>query len=69
MEITQAPVIRKSTGPRTAEGKNRSKHNAVKHGILSRVTLLKGEPKAEYDALLAGLREDFKPDGTTEEPR
>jgi hypothetical protein len=30
--ITQTPVVRKATGPRTELGKQRSKHNASKHG-------------------------------------
>ena len=32
---------RKATGPRTSTGKNRIRHNALKHGISSKVALLK----------------------------
>jgi len=56
-----------TTGPRTPQGKERSKRNALKHGILSQVALLKGESRAEYDALLNGLRENLQPQGTLEE--
>jgi len=56
-----------ATGPRTQRGKQKSKRNALKHGIFSRVVLLKEEPQAEFDALLRGLRNDLKPEGTLEE--
>lgn len=56
-----------ATGPRTTEGKERSKHNALKHGIFSKVALLKDESRTEYDALLNGLRENLQPEGTLEE--
>jgi hypothetical protein len=53
-------------GPRTPKGKTRSKHNALKHGLFSKVVLLKGEPRAEYDSLLNGLRDHLQPVGTLE---
>src|ERR1700688_4310827 len=62
-----ASVGRKATGPRTQRGKNRSKHNAVTHGIFSKVVVLKGESQAEFDALLNRLRNDRQPVGTLEE--
>ena len=34
---------RKSTGPRTVAGKDRSKYNATKHGLTARSVLLPGE--------------------------
>ena len=55
------------TGPRTTQGKDRSKRNALKHGIFSRVALLKDESRTEYDALLNGLRDNLQPEGTLEE--
>jgi len=33
-------TVRKATGPRTAQGKNRSKLNALKHGLFSKDVLL-----------------------------
>ena len=60
-------LVRKATGPRTQRGKNRSKHNAVTHGIFSKVVVLKGESQAEFDALLNRLRNDRQPVGTLEE--
>lgn len=56
-----------ATGPRTTQGKERSRRNALKHGIFSEVALLKGESRAEYDELLNGLRENRQPEGTLEE--
>lgn len=64
---TPLEVVRGTTGPRTDQGKQRSKHNALKHGIFSKVVLLKEEPRAEFDSLLRGLRNDLKPEGTLEE--
>jgi len=52
--------VRGATGPRTQRGKQKSKSNALKHGIFSKVVLLKEEPRAEFDSLLRGLRNDFK---------
>lgn len=66
-EIESASVERGATGPRTPQGKERSKHNALKHGIFSNLPFLRGESKAHFDSLLNGLREDLKPVGTLEE--
>ena len=66
IEGVDQPAVRKATGPRTPGGKQRSKSNALKHGILSKGLLLKDESRAEYDSLLKGLQEDWKPQGTLE---
>lgn len=60
-------MVRRGSGPRTTLGKERSKHNALKHGVFSKVVLLKDEPKAEFDSLLNGLRESFQPEGSLED--
>jgi hypothetical protein len=59
-------VTRSGTGPRTRLGKERSKRNALKHGIFSKEVLLPGESQAEFDSLLRGLREHFQPVGKFE---
>jgi hypothetical protein len=52
---------RKSTGPRTAEGKRRSSQNARKHGLYSNANsfwdtaIALGEDPREYNRLLRGL--------------
>jgi hypothetical protein len=61
------PDRRKSTGPRTELGKQRSSQSALKSGIFSRATLLKGESKFEYGSLLEDLWKTFQPEGRLEE--
>ena len=56
-----------ATGPRTEHGKRRSSQNALKYGIFSRATLLKGESRSEYQSLLEELREALHPEGRLEE--
>jgi hypothetical protein len=55
-----------STGPRSDEGKARSSKNSLKHGVFAKTIVLPGESQEEFDALLAGLRKDHKPEGETE---
>jgi hypothetical protein len=61
----------RSTGPKSVRGKKTSACNALKHGLLSRsVVITRGpakESKAEFKALLNGLRDYFGPVGTAEE--
>ena len=57
---------RNATGPRTAQGRERSKFNALKHGLLSKFVLLEGESRPEYLSLLNGLWDDFQPRGKAE---
>ena len=59
--------IRRATGPRSAAGKKRTKLNAIKHGIFVKAVLLEGESQDELDALWNGLRQDHRPEGTSEE--
>jgi hypothetical protein len=54
-------------GPRTAMGKERSKGNALKHGIFSKVVILDFESPSEFNSLLRGLRFDLRPRGVLEE--
>ena len=57
----------KALGPRTQRGKQKSSRNATKHGVFSKVITLESESKAEYEELLAGLRETLQPKGALEE--
>jgi len=59
--------VRRATGPRTPQGKERSKKNATKHGIFSTAVLLPRESRAEFDLLHAGLWEALQPEGKLEE--
>jgi hypothetical protein len=58
---------RKSSGPRTPEGKDRASNNAVKHGLLSQDVLIRGEDGAALRELSKRLREDLKPVGELED--
>ena len=66
--VLATPLARsRSTGPRTKQGKERSKRNSLKHGIFSKALLLEGESAAEFERLLRGLRSSLKPVGKAEE--
>jgi hypothetical protein len=58
---------KRSTGPRTPAGKNRSKRNAIRHGLSAQDIVLSNESQSEYDDLVRGLRRYFKPEGFWEE--
>src|SRR5258708_453378 len=63
---TSSSATRRATGPRTPQGKERSKFNARKHGLFSKAVLLQDESRTEYDALLNGLMENLQPQGKLE---
>lgn len=58
---------RKSTGPRTQAGKERSRMNALKHGLLAKSVLLEHEDPAEWEALCEALFMRFDPADVIEE--
>ena len=51
---------KRSTGPRTPEGKARSSQNARKHGLFARDTLLPGEDPQEFLQLTADLEQELQ---------
>ena len=57
---------KKSTGPRTKQGKARVAKNALKHGLLARDTVLPGEDPADFDSQLAALEADIGPANSLE---
>jgi len=57
---------KRATGPRTPSGKERSKRNALKHGIFSQAVVLKGESQAEFQSLLERLLDELQPEGALE---
>jgi hypothetical protein len=63
---TSSSPTRRAMGPRTLQGKERSKFNARKYGLFSKAVLLQDESRAEYDALLNGLMENLQPEGKLE---
>ena len=55
-----------STGPKTSEGKSKSAMNSVKHGLLSRETLLPGEDEDDFEELRNRMWEELQPLGKLE---
>ncbi len=55
-----------STGPRTANGKNRARGNAVKNGLYARSMLIKNEDHKAYHALQKQFFEEYPPAGPTQ---
>ncbi|MEN6425926.1 MAG: hypothetical protein ABFE13_11220 [Phycisphaerales bacterium] len=56
----------KSTGPRTAEGKERASQNALKHGLLAREAVIQGEDPAEFELHREGMLQELAPAGVVE---
>ena len=57
---------RLSTGPKTLEGKAAVALNGIRHGLLSRQTLIKGESEAELVGFGKRLRAQLSPVGELE---
>src|SRR5690348_11032431 len=55
-----------STGPRTAEGKARSSHNAIKHGLTSKQLVIAPGEEEEFAGLHDSLLEQLAPEGALE---
>ena len=51
----------KSTGPRTAEGKDRSRFNGVTHGMTAKFDVLPGEDGAALTGRIDAWTADFRP--------
>ncbi len=56
----------KSTGPRTPEGKTKVAQNAVKHGLLAREAVIKGEDPEEFTLYRDQMLEELAPAGPVE---
>jgi hypothetical protein len=56
----------KSTGPKTPESKAAVRHNATKHGLLSRDVLLPGEDEVALEELSERLCDELQPVGELE---
>ena len=57
---------RKSTGPKTPEGKAAARYNATKHGLLAEEVLIPGEDEAHLADLGERLRDELQPMGELE---
>jgi hypothetical protein len=66
-EAKISSLASRTGGPRTPKGKERSKLNALKHGLFSKKVLMKGDSRADFKYLLNELRNDRQPVGILEE--
>ncbi len=51
----------KSTGPKTKKGKEISCQNSIKHGLLSKTLVIKGESSDSYEVFRNGVYDDLQP--------
>jgi hypothetical protein len=59
--ISNQKNAKRSSGPKTPEGKERSKMNALKHGLRAETILLPTENADEFDDMLAEFMDEWKP--------
>jgi hypothetical protein len=57
---------RRSTGPRTDEGRRRSAMNAVRHGFCAKTVCVHGEEAEHFNALVAEFVREHRPASSTE---
>jgi hypothetical protein len=57
---------RKSTGPKTRQGKSVAKMNALKHGLTAEQVVIPGENPAEFDEMRRKIYNEFQPVGWRE---
>ncbi len=57
---------KKSTGPRTPEGKSRSRFNGLRHGLAATVPVLPGEDPAAFQARVDAVMESVAPQNQVE---
>jgi hypothetical protein len=62
IKANQANAAR-STGPKTDEGKARSRRNALQHGLTGQGMVMPEDDAADVDRLTRELRDDMKPPG------
>jgi hypothetical protein len=60
------PTPNRSTGPRTAAGKQRSSLNALRHGLTAASAVLPSEDQAVFDAHRRGFFDEYQPATPTE---
>jgi hypothetical protein len=55
-----------SSGPKTDAGRNRSRMNALRHGLTGQVTTMTEEDRAAHDTFSKALMKDLAPEGAME---
>ena len=58
---------KRSTGPKTEQGKAKSSRNSLKHGLTAELMLLENEKPEDFEAFCEWLRSELKPVGIREE--
>src|ERR1700732_2977582 len=56
----------KSTGPKTVEGRQRSRMNALRHGLTGQVTTMTEEDRAAHNQFSQALIKSLAPEGAME---
>ncbi len=56
----------KSTGPKTAEGKTRSRQNAIRHGLTAHTVIAGLESRKEYEAFETTFVVEYAPQSAIE---
>ncbi|MHC4566547.1 MAG: hypothetical protein ACYTE3_12395, partial [Planctomycetota bacterium] len=57
---------KKSTGPKTAQGKAATSQNAVKHGLFAHEATIHGEDRGDFDLFREAFLADLRPAGVME---
>src|ERR1700732_303991 len=57
---------RLSTGPKTNEGRSRSRLNALRHGLTGQVTTMTDDDRAAHDEFCQALIKNLAPEGAME---
>jgi hypothetical protein len=65
-EVNRANALL-STGPKTAEGKQKSSLNALRHGLTGQTVMMPTEDLLAYQRHLKSFTDEYKPEGATEE--
>jgi hypothetical protein len=58
---------RKSTGPKSDEGKAKSSMNALRHGLRAQKVVLPDEEQADFDQLHAEIQDQYQPQNQSEQ--
>ena len=57
---------KRSSGPRSPDGKRRSRFNGLKHGLAAKIPVITGEDPAAYQARLDALIKSYNPQNQVE---
>lgn len=70
-KLTKAESARingaKSKGPKTPEGKQRSRLNAIRHGLAAQTVCLSSETRPHFELMVEAYTERFQPADDVEE--